>query len=123
METLVFNRNKKIVDLLDANYLQQNKISSKEAMEMIEKLSDEVFSITQDFKKANPGVDFAVGHAHILMQTKNGPQYVPYYKTKKLTADQMKILDTAVINIENRPNQGQSIEKSFEALYERYAPL
>ena len=123
METLVFNRNKKIVDLLDANYLQQNKISSKEAMEMIEKLSDEVFSITQDFKKANPGVDFAVGPAHVLIQTKNGPQYVPYHMTKKLNADQMKILDTAVINIENRPNQGQSIEKSFEALYERYAPF
>jgi hypothetical protein len=123
METLVFNRNKKIVDLLDANYLQQNKISSKKAMEMIEQLSDEVFSITQDFKKANPGVDFATGHAHVLMQTKNGPQYVPYYMTKNLNADQMKILDTAVINIENRPNQGQSIEKSFEALYERYAPF
>ena len=123
METLVFNKNKKIVDLLDVNYLQQNKISSKEAMEMIGQLSDEVFEITQDFKKANPSVDFATGHAHIMMQTKNGPQYVPYYMTKNLNADQMKILDTAVINIENRPNQGQSIEKSFEALYERYAPF
>ena len=123
METLVFNRNKKIVDLLDANYLQQNKISSKDAMNMIGQLSDEVFEITQDFKKANPSVDFATGHAHIMMQTKNGPQYVPYYMTKNLNADQMKILDTAVINIENRPNQGQSIEKSFEALYEKYAPF
>ena len=123
METLVFNRNKKIVDLLDANYLQQNKISSSKAMEMIEELSDEVFNITQNFKKTNPGVDFAVGPAHIMMQTKNGPKYVPYHMTKNLNADQMKILDTAVINIENRPNQGQSIEKSFEALYERYAPF
>jgi hypothetical protein len=123
METLVFNRNKKIVDLLDANYLQQNKISSKDAMNMIGQLSDEVFEITQDFKKANPSVDFAVGPAHIMMQTKNGPQYVPYHMTKNLNADQMKILETAVINIENRPNQGQSIEKSFEALYEKYAPF
>ena len=35
-------------------------------------------------KKANPSVDFATGHAHIMMQTKNGPQYVPYYMTKNL---------------------------------------
>ena len=123
MENSVFSKNKQIVDLLDANYLQQNKISSDQAMKKIGELSDEVFNITQNFKKANPSVDFATGHAHIMMQTKNGPQYVPYYMTKNLNADQMKILDTAVINIENRPNQGQSIEKSFEALYERYAPF
>ena len=123
MENSVFSKNKQIVDLLDANYLQKNKISSNQAMEKIEQLSDEVFNITQNFKKANPSVDFATGHAHIMMQTKNGPQYVPYYMTKNLNADQMKILDTAVINIENRPNQGQSIVKSFEALYERYAPF
>ena len=120
LENLVYKKTMKIVDLV--------KKGETGYLEKAEKLSDDIFFAVDNFKKVNPSIDFKLGIPYVPV--KSGPKtitYIPYFNHLKL--NQKKIMeltsgDKPLLQVyENLPNRGDSLQKSFDKVYDRLAPF
>ena len=117
LENEVYKKTIEIVDLVADGKIKQ-----------AEKLSDEIFFLVDNFKKVNPSVDFKLGVPFVPV--KSGEKtitYIPYHNYKKLNQKQVTELfagDKPLLqNYENLPNAGDSLQKSFDKVYDRLAPF
>jgi hypothetical protein len=120
LENVVYKKTMEIVDLV-----AEGKTGY---LEKAEKLSDDIFFLVDNFKKVNPSVDFSLGVPYVPV--KSGEKtitYIPYFNHLKL--NQKKIMeltsgDKPLLQIyENLPNAGDSLQKSFDKVYDRLAPF
>ena len=115
METFVYNKSIKIVDLINKG--------GKENIALADKLSSEIMTMAGNFKKVNPNVDFGFGQPFIPIKTKTGIDYVPYASYLKLNPSKMKQVEEFLPFYDNIPNKGDNLLTSFNKMYDRFAPF
>jgi hypothetical protein len=114
-EDQYFNLSKRLVDNVKNNNF-----------EAADKIAESLKVLADNFKKTYKNTDFIVNEAHVPIKTgKKTAEYVKYSDYVKLSNKQKKYIkdNNLLPEQSNLPNQGKSVEKQAEDIYNGYLQI
>ena len=110
-----FNLSKRLIDNVKNNNF-----------EAADKIAENLNVLTNNFKNTFKNTDFIVGTPHVAIKSgENSVKYVNYGDYIKLSNKQKKYIkdNNLLPERSNLPNQGKSVEKQAEEIFEGYAQI
>ena len=114
-EDQYFNLSKRLIDNVKNNNF-----------EAADKIAESLKVLADNFKKTYKNTDFIVTEAHVPIKTgKKTAEYVKYSDYVKLSNKQKKYIkdNNLLPERSNLPNQGKSVEKQAEEIFQGYAQI